>query len=176
MMVLQCVTHRKPYIGLCSANNRRRGGEMTLAPWLDLKTSLGDDFQVSPKPHATAIFGLSEGPWHGRYGPSGHYVGPHGCPYCHQMVNQALPRGNGRFDEKPNFNKLSRATKQPIQCENGQVLTSKGPYGGGGGGSGVPRVGTREPRHRLEGPDTRKKFIGTQVQLRTQRPQYTKKF
>ena len=32
--------------------------------------------------------------------------------------------------------KLSRATKQSIQCENGSVLTSKGPYGGGGGASG----------------------------------------
>ena len=41
---------------------------------------------------------------------------------------------------------------------------------------GVPGVGTRDPRHGLEGPYTRKKFFRTQVQIHTQRPQYTKKF
>ena len=57
------------------------------------------------------------------------------------------------------------------------VLTGKGPYGGGGGGQlGVPGVGTRDPRHGLGGPYTRKNFFGTQVQIHTQRPQYAKKF
>ena len=56
------------------------------------------------------------------------------------------------------------------------VLTGKGPYGGGGGQLGVPRVGTQDPRNGLGGPYTRKKVFKTQDQIHTQRPQYTKKF
>ena len=58
-------------------------------------------------------------------------------------------------------------------AKTGQVLIGKGPYGGGR--LGVPRVGTREPRHGLGGPYTRKKFFRTRVQIHTQRPQYAKK-
>ena len=62
-----------------------------------------------------------------------------------------------------------------MSVENGEVLTGKGPYGGGGGRLGVPGVGTRDPRHGLGGPYTRKRFFGTQAQIQTQRPQYAKK-
>ena len=41
---------------------------------------------------------------------------------------------------------------------------------------GVPGVGTRDPRHGLGGPYTRKKYFRTQVQIHTQQPQYGKKF
>ena len=41
--------------------------------------------------------------------------------------------------------KLSRATKQSIQCENGSVLTGKGPYGGGGGVWGYLEFGPGTP-------------------------------
>ena len=53
---------------------------------------------------------------------------------------------------------------------------ARGHMGGGGGRLGVPGVGTRDPRHGLGGPYTRKKFFRTQVQIHTQRPQYAKKF
>ena len=70
--------------------------------------------------------------------------------------------------------KLSRATKQPIQRENGIVLTGKGPKGGGGATGGTSSWDP--PRHALGGPYTRKKFFRTQVQIHTQRPRYAKKF
>ena len=38
----------------------------------------------------------------------------------------------------------------------------------GGGGLGVPGVGTRDPRHGLGGPYTRKNFFRTQFQIHTQ--------
>ena len=46
----------------------------------------------------------------------------------------------------------------------------------GAGDWGYPELGPRDPRHGLGGPYTRKKFFKTQVQIHTQRPQYTKKF
>ena len=39
--------------------------------------------------------------------------------------------------------------------------------GRGGGRLGVPRVGTRDPRHGLGGPYTRKNFLKTQLQIHT---------
>ena len=45
-----------------------------------------------------------------------------------------------------------------------------------GGRLGVPGVGTRDPRHGLGGPYTRKNFYRTQVRIHTQRPKYAKKF
>ena len=53
---------------------------------------------------------------------------------------------------------------------------ARGHMRGGGGRLGVPGVGTRDPRHGLGGPYTRKKFFRTQVQIHAQRPQYAKKF
>ena len=44
MMILQGVRHRKPYIGVCYANDPKKGGYTTLAPALDLTTSLQGDF------------------------------------------------------------------------------------------------------------------------------------
>ena len=41
-------------------------------------------------------------------------------------------------------NAISRAIKQPIQSENGYVLTGKGPYGGGGDW-GYPELGPETP-------------------------------
>ena len=40
MMILQGVKHWKPYIGVCYANDPKKGGYTTLAPALDLTTSL----------------------------------------------------------------------------------------------------------------------------------------
>ena len=53
---------------------------------------------------------------------------------------------------------------------------ARGDMRGGGGGSGVTGVGTRDPGHGLGGPYTRKKLFGTQVQIHSQRPQYVKRF
>ena len=61
-------------------------------------------------------------------------------PYCHQMITHPILGATKRFHENSNFKKLSRTTKHPIQRENGEVLTGKGPYGGGQ--LGVPRVET----------------------------------
>ena len=64
-------------------------------------------------------------------------MGPHGCSStC--IVTKSSPKpilgATEGFHETSNFKKkLSRATKQPIQRENG--LTGKGPHGGGGGGA-----------------------------------------
>ena len=46
---------------------------------------------------------------------------------------------------RSDLNKLSCATKQPILCENGQVLTRKRPYGGGGGSWGYLQLGPGTP-------------------------------
>ena len=76
-------------------------------------------------------------------------------------------------------NRISKNFHVPLNSRSGvkaAVLTGKGPYGGGGGRLGVPGVGTRDPRHGLGGPHTRKNFFRTQVQIHTQRPQYAKKF
>ena len=54
---------------------------------------------------------------------------------CQALIKQPV-RGD--------FKKVSRATKQPIQCENGLVLTPEGPYWGGGR-LGIPGVGTWDP-------------------------------
>ena len=43
MMILQGVRRQKPYIGVCYANNPKKGGYTTLAPALDLTTSLRGD-------------------------------------------------------------------------------------------------------------------------------------
>ena len=42
-MILQGVRRQKPYIGICYANNPKKGGYTTLAPALDLTTSLRGD-------------------------------------------------------------------------------------------------------------------------------------
>ena len=74
-------------------------------------------------------------------------------------------------------NRISKNFHVPLNSlssvKTEKVLT-KGPYGGGR--LGVPGVGTRDPRHGLGGPYTRKKFFRTQVKIHTQRPQYAKKF
>ena len=44
MMILQGVRRQKPYIGVCYANDPKKGGYTTLAPALDLTTSLRGDF------------------------------------------------------------------------------------------------------------------------------------
>ena len=43
MMILQGVRREKPYIGVCYANDPKKGGYTTLAPALDLTTSLRGD-------------------------------------------------------------------------------------------------------------------------------------
>ena len=43
MMILQGVKHQKPCIGVCYANDPKKGGYTTLAPALDLTTSLRGD-------------------------------------------------------------------------------------------------------------------------------------
>ena len=44
MMILQGVRRQKTYIGVCYANDPKKGGYTTLAPGLDLTTSLRGDF------------------------------------------------------------------------------------------------------------------------------------
>ena len=114
----------------------------------------------------------------GLHRPSGHYVGCHGCsntPIVTKLSPKPILGAMEGFHEKSNFKKLSRATKQPIQRENGKVLTAKGPYGGADWGYLDLGPGTHG-LHGLGGPNTRKKFFRTQVQIHTQRPQYAKKF
>ena len=50
----------------------------------------------------TTILKLLGGPPLGLDGPSGHYVSPWVLkyPYCHQMITQTHPRGNGRVSKK----------------------------------------------------------------------------
>ena len=130
------------------------------------------------------ILGLWGGPWHGLHRPS-YYVGPHGfsstCIVTKRSPKPILGATEG-FHQKSNFEKISGVTKQPIQRENGQVLTRKRPYVGGGGDwgsrvpTGVPGVGIRDPHHGLGDPYRRKKLPKTQVQIHTHRPQYAKKF
>ena len=50
MMILQGVGRQKPYIGICYANDPKKGGYTTPAPGLDLTTSLGGDFTYSDPP------------------------------------------------------------------------------------------------------------------------------
>ena len=46
MMILQGVKRQKPYNGVCYANDPKKGGYTTLAPALDLTTSLRGDFAL----------------------------------------------------------------------------------------------------------------------------------
>ena len=102
-------------------------------------------FQVSLNSPHNSNFGASEGPWHRVHRPSGHYAGPHGCSSTRIVTKWSLGATKG-FHEKFNFKKLSRATKQLIQWENGSVLTGKGPYVGADWGylelgPGTPAMG-----------------------------------
>ena len=75
-------------------------------------------------------------------------------------------------------NRISKNFHVPLNSLS-SVKTAKSslPRGHMGGANwGLPGVGTRDPRHGLGGPYTRKKFFGTHVKIHTQRPQYTKKF
>ena len=76
-------------------------------------------------------------------------MGPHGCSST-RIVTKRSPKpilgATEGFHEKSNFKKLSRATQQPIPCENGKVLIGKGPYGGGGGADwGYLELGPKTP-------------------------------
>ena len=74
-------------------------------------------------------------------------------------------------------NRISKNFHVPLNSLS-SVKTAKSSLARGhmaGGGLGVPGFGTRDPRHGLGGPYTRKKFFRTQVQIHTQRPQYAKK-
>ena len=68
-------------------------------------------------------------------------------------------------------NRISKNFHVPLNSlsnvKTAESSLARGHIGGGGGGLGVPRVGTRDPRHRLGGPYTRKKFFRTQVQIHT---------
>ena len=70
----------------------------------------------------TAILKLLGGSWLALDGPSGHYMGPHGCSST-RIVTKSSPKpilgATEGFHETSNFKKLSRTTKQPIQRENG---------------------------------------------------------
>ena len=73
----------------------------------------------------------------------------------------------------------SELTELPV-VENGQLFAqrvhkSSVARGHMGGATGVPGVWTRDPRHRLGGPCTRKKLPRTWVQIHTQHPKYAKK-
>ena len=47
MMILQGVRRQKPYIGVCYANDPKKGGYTTLAPALDLTPSLRGDSRTA---------------------------------------------------------------------------------------------------------------------------------
>ena len=59
-------------------------------------------------------------------------------PSCHQMITQTIPETIEGFQKQSKVEKILGATKQPIQRENGLLLT-------GGGRPGVPGVWTWEP-------------------------------
>ena len=79
-----------------------------------------------------------------------------------------IPGATEGFRKTSNFEKFSGASKQPIQRENGQVLTGKGPLGEltGGTWSLVPG-----PPPWVRGPIYKKKIVQAQVQIHTQRLQ-----
>ena len=118
--------------------------------------------------HGTGYIGLAASTWV----PMGAQV-PILSPNDHPNPSHGQRKG---FHEKSNFEKLSRATKQPTKRENSRVLTGKGPYVGGR--LGVPRVETRDPRHGLGGPYTRKTFSSSRSKYTHTATihQYTKKF
>ena len=67
----------------------------------------------------------------------------------------------------------------PLGCLVSQppkLLTTPVPRQGAGGGGGLPGVRTRDPRHCLGGPCTRKNLFRTWVQIDAQWRQYTKRF
>ena len=190
----------------------------------------------------TAISKLLGGPWLGLDGPSGHYVGPHGCSSTRTVTKSSpkpIPGAIEGFRKKANFGNLAGVTKQPTQRQfegfwgghgsgyMGLAATMRVPMGAQvpvlslhhhpnpsqgrqkgfrkspileilqvslnslssvkttksslarahrGGQPGVPGVRTRDPRHGLGGPCTRKKLPRTWVQIHTQHPEYAKKF
>ena len=79
----------------------------------------------------TAILKLLGGPWLGLYGPSGHYVGPHGCSSTRIVTKSSpkpIPGATEGFRKKANFGNLVSVTQQPTQRQ------FRGFWGGHGSG------------------------------------------
>ena len=79
----------------------------------------------------TAISKLLGGPWLGLDGPSGHYVGPHGCSSTRIVTKSSpkpIPGATEGFRKKAKFGNLAGVTKQPTQRQ------FQGFWGGHGSG------------------------------------------
>ena len=66
----------------------------------------------------TAILKLLGGPWLGLHGPSGHYVGTHGCSSTRIVTKSSpkpIPGATEGFRKKANFGNLAGVTKQSTQ-------------------------------------------------------------
>ena len=80
IMILQGVGHPISCLGVCYANDPKKGGYTTPAPALDLTTSLRRDF-LSGVPTTRALFEvlLRYDPWEGQ--SIGNYWSPVPCPH-----------------------------------------------------------------------------------------------
>ena len=88
MMILQGVRRQKPYNGVCYANDPQKGGYTTLAPALDLTTSLRGDFSQGLKHNLLSGRGSA---FSGLLATSPGAPGPHTTPRSH------VPGSKGRW-------------------------------------------------------------------------------